>query len=264
MKTSKSPYELNYKESPIIDTKSIVDYYNSRSSIEKYGYAIDKVRLWKSEEIFLSKYISKNSKILDLGCGAGRIAINLFRNGYINITGVDIADNLIKFAKNYCKKNRLDIIFQIGDATHLKFLDSMFDIVIFSYNGLQSIPGEKNRKKCLGEIYRILNPNGIFLFTAHDRDDSKHQQYWIEEKKRWDNGIQDKHLEVFGDRFSLDKTGKIAFCHFSNIGEMEKLLRQNNFQILEYARRETLADESEIVKDFSSETIFWACRKVGS
>lgn len=44
---------------------------------------------------------------------------------------------------------------------------------------------------------------------------------------------------------------------------MEKLIRQKNFQILEYARRETLVDEIEIVKDFSSETGFWACRKVG-
>lgn len=242
--------------------KSIREYYNSDINIERYGYAIDKVGLWKAEEIFFSKYITKKSKILDLGCGAGRTTINLYKKGYKNIIGVDIAEKLIDFAKNYCVKNNLSIPFQIGDATNLDFDNETFDIVIFSYNGMQCIPGKKNRDKCLEEVYRVLKPNGIFIFTAHNRDESgKYQQVWIDEKEKWDKGTQDKNLEMFGDRYTVDKTGETSFCHFSNIEEMEEFVKQQNFQILEHTKSTKIAEENDVVKEFAGETVFWACKK---
>ena len=114
------------------DVKSVRDYYNSDVNIERYGYAIDDVGLRKSEEIFFSKYISKKSRILDLGCGAGRTTLNLYKKGFKNIIGVEIAEKLIAFAKDYCKRNNLSIPFKVGDATNLEFADEIFNVVIFS------------------------------------------------------------------------------------------------------------------------------------
>ena len=109
--------------------------YNLDANIKRYSDAIEKIGLWNSEKIIFDKYVKKSDKILDLGCGAGRTTINLFRNGYYNIIGLDIADKLIDFAKNYSKENNLDINFEVGDATKINYGDNIFDVVIFSFNG---------------------------------------------------------------------------------------------------------------------------------
>ena len=247
------------------EIESIRKIYNDDTVVQAYTEAIKKVGLWNSETIMIEKYISKNSKILDLGCGAGRTTINLYKKGYKDIVGLDISDKFINYATNYCKENKLNIKFIHGDATKLDFAkNNSYDAVIFSYNGMQCIPGKKNRDNVIKEVYRILKPGGIYIFTAHNRDDSgHHQSEWDEEKIKWDNGTQDKDLEIFGDRYATNKSnGEKVFIHISSIDEMKKFIGQENFEILEYIKREDICEESAEVKQFSGSTWFWVIRKI--
>lgn len=238
------------------------EFYEQETNVQRYGEAIDKVGLWNSEKVFFEKYINKTDKILDIGCGAGRTTINLYKKGYKNITGLDLSTTLIDYAKTYIKNNKLDIEFINGDATKLPFKDNSFDVVIFSYNGMQCIPGKKNRDKVLSEVCRVLKPKGLYLFTAHNRDDSgKYQRGWDEEKLKWANGTQDKTLEMFGDRYTLDKAGLKCFVHFSNIEEMTNFVHQEDFEILEFIKNTEITEESEQTKEFSGDTVFWAVKK---
>jgi len=238
------------------------EFYDEEENVKRYGEAIDKVGLWNSEKVIFEKYISKNDKILDIGCGAGRTTINLYRNGYKNIIGLDLSTNLIKYAKDYVNKNNLDIDFVNGDATKLEYDNNLFDVVIFSYNGMQCIPGKKNRDNVLKEVYRVLKPGGLYIFTAHNRDDSgRHQATWEEEKIKWENGTQDKNLEMYGDRYTPDKIGKICFVHFSNIEEMIDFVHQENFEVIEYKKNTDIAEETDETKEFSGNTVFWVVKK---
>lgn len=237
------------------------EFYNRKENIKRYGEAIDKVGLWDSEKIIFSKYLNKSAHILDIGCGAGRTTINLFKDGYKNIIGFDIAENLLDYAKSYCQGNNLDIEFRLGDATSLDYQDNTFDAVIFSYNGMQCIPKKRNRDKVLKEVYRILKRGGIYIFTAHDRDCGNKREFWEEEYNRWENGMQDPRYEMYGDLITIDQTGEEAFVHFSSIEEMKEFINQCDFEILEYIARDNLCDEREEVKEFSNNTVFWIVKK---
>lgn len=245
------------------DIKYTKDFYDKELNIKKYGEAIDKVGLWNSEKMIFDKYIKPTDRILDIGCGAGRTTINLFKNGYKNIIGLDLSTNLINYAKEYVKNNNLDIEFVNGDATKLDYEDNTFDAVIFSYNGMKCIPGKKNRDNVLKEVYRVLKPNGIYIFTAHDRDDcSSFKKFWEEEKIRWQNGEQDSNLEMYGDRYTPDNTGQLCFVHFSSIDEMKEFIYQEKFEILEYKKNIDIAEESENTKNFAGDTVFWVVKKL--
>lgn len=121
------------------------------------------------KKILIEKYISKDAKILDLGCGAGRTTINLYRLGYKNIIGLDYSEKLIESANEYCDNNNLDIKFVYGDATNLSmYEDKTFDFILFSYNGLISIPLNDNsvlfaHYSSVNEIKEFITNNNFKL-----------------------------------------------------------------------------------------------------
>ena len=62
--------------------EEIKNYYNNENCIKKYSEDVEAVGLWASEQYLFKKYLSQTDKILDLGCGAGRTTINLYKNGF--------------------------------------------------------------------------------------------------------------------------------------------------------------------------------------
>lgn len=246
-----------------METDRIREYYNSQANRTRYGEAVTKSGLWKSEEIIFSKYVDKQDQILDLGCGAGRTTINLYRRGYKNITGLDISDGLLGIAKEYADISGFDIEFILGDAVDLSFDNEVFDVVFFSYNGLMCIPNSKNRLNALKEVYRVLRPKGKFIFTAHDRDDAEEfADFWEEEKQIWKENKQDQRLIEYGDVLTVDITGETTFLHMANTGEIEEMICAANFRVLESAKRSDIAEESQEVQNFSGDTVFWVLKKL--
>ena len=238
--------------------------YNLDANIKRYSEAIEDVGLWESERKIFQKYINKNDKILDLGCGAGRTTINLFKDGYTNIIGLDIADKLIEFANYYSNNNNLNIEFVVGDATKLSYDDNTFNVVIFSFNGMQCVPGLENRRNVLKEVYRVLKPGGYYIFTAHDRHDPIAPQYlpfWEKIEKDWNNGINESGVECLGDLITIDPAGEEAFIHFSTIGELKEFICEQPFKMIEYEYSYNIAEENEKTKDFSGDTVFWVLQK---
>jgi len=79
--------------------------------------------------------LKPGDRVLDLGCGPGlwtsMIAERIKPNGYV--IGVDLSEDLIKYAKKRIRKNPLKKIikFQQGDFFNIPFDDNSFDVVFF-------------------------------------------------------------------------------------------------------------------------------------
>lgn len=89
------------------------------------------------EELVAQFGITKGQNILDLGCGDGTTAIPEAKLG-ANVTGVDIAANLVMAGKKRAKNENLNnCTFQEGDATDLHELkDQSFDMVISIFGAM--------------------------------------------------------------------------------------------------------------------------------
>lgn len=104
-------------------------------------------------ERLLKKYLPRNKalKILDAGCGPGAALVYLSQFG--DVTGVDISDEALKFAK---KRGRVIK----ADVAALPFRDKAFDVVVcFDVLYHRWV----NVNSAISEITRVLRPGGIFL-----------------------------------------------------------------------------------------------------
>ncbi len=116
-------------------------------------------RIWE-ELRFLSKYTNNYERILDLGCGNGRL-YELFREKTIDYYGIDNSKKLIEIAQ----KRYPQFKFQAADALNLPFPADFFDKV-FCVAVLHHIPSKEIRLKVLRDINRALKPNGLLILTV--------------------------------------------------------------------------------------------------
>ena len=72
--------------------------------------------------------IQPGQQVLDVACGAGQLSLPAARLG-AQVTGVDIATNLIEQAQGRAKEAGLSINFEEGDAEALNYPDGSFDLV---------------------------------------------------------------------------------------------------------------------------------------
>ena len=79
--------------------------------------------------LFQDKYVKDNAEILDIGCGSGNNAKLLYqKNNTCKITGIDLSEKMIKFAKSNTPSCR----FIQEDVRNLSFVNS-FDIIFLSF-----------------------------------------------------------------------------------------------------------------------------------
>jgi ubiquinone/menaquinone biosynthesis C-methylase UbiE len=108
-----------------------------------------------------------NAQLLDIGIGGGRTTAWLSRICK-NYTGIDYSE---KFAA-LCKKKFPGLDIRHLDARDLgNFADQSFNVVNFSYNGIDYVNAD-DREKILREIYRVLKPDGMFFFSTHNLNHS--------------------------------------------------------------------------------------------
>jgi ubiquinone/menaquinone biosynthesis C-methylase UbiE len=99
--------------------------------------------------------IPRGTEMLDVGCGAGQIAIPAARAG-VRVTGVDIASNLIEKARQRAVAEGLNARFDEGDAEQLPYPDARFDIVV-SLIGAMFAP---RPDMVANELLRVTRPGG--------------------------------------------------------------------------------------------------------
>lgn len=100
---------------------------------------------------------TKPRRVLDIGCGEGKDAVFLARNGYI-VSAFDAAETGLEKARTLADANRVHIDFFRADILDYKS-DACFDI-IFSSGVFHYIPPHF-RKECISYLKKHTSPGGI-------------------------------------------------------------------------------------------------------
>lgn len=156
-----------------------------------------------------------NIRILEVGCGAGRLTNYLTQRGF-NIIGFDISRNLIKEG-NMCYPDAIKFLTS-GDS--MPFSDSTFDIIL-SFDILEHI---SDVKKHLSEVRRILKNCGFYMFQTPNK--LTNMPFEIIKNRSFTEYKKDHYsLQTFWSLKKLLNAHSFAFT-FVNIPIMNKFIEQ--------------------------------------
>ncbi len=104
--------------------------------------------------------IAPGTRVLDVACGTGNTAVPEARAG-AQVTGVDIATNLLEQARSRAAQEGLQIDFREGDAEGLKFADGEFDAAITMFGAMFA----PRPNLVAAEMLRVCRPGGMIAMA---------------------------------------------------------------------------------------------------
>jgi ubiquinone/menaquinone biosynthesis C-methylase UbiE len=141
---------------------------NKLGSVAHYSRRDD---LSAAEQAALSAVAAQaqGQRILDIGVGGGR-TVRALREISTNYLGIDNSDRMI----SACQRRFTGAQFEVMDARAMTTLpDASVQMAMFSCNGMGMVSHE-DRLLILRDVFRVLKPGGVFLFSTHNQGSLDH------------------------------------------------------------------------------------------
>ena len=191
-------------------------------------------RFWKELE-FIGRFSQKNDKILDFGCGNGRL-LKILKGKNIDYVGVDVSENLINSAKNNFGNSNdfggVNFLKIDNNFKHLPFQNDSFDS-IYSIAVFHHIPDDAKRLEIVKELYRLSKRDGYIVITVWNLWNFKYRKNIF---KNWENKILGRSRLDWNDcRITFtDNEGRIfeRYHHAFIKGELKRLFKKSGFRVL--------------------------------
>jgi ubiquinone/menaquinone biosynthesis C-methylase UbiE len=173
---------------------------------------------FKEEEKFLKQHITKDAKVLEIGCGEGR-SLNYILDITKNIVGIDNDPKAVKDAK----ANLKDIDIQLADGKNLPFEDNSFDFVI-----CMTTPANfgDEKQKFYAEMKRVVKEEGQILLSVFNEDA-------MEERLKLYKKVNAKVKEIRGGRVIFEDFVDIEFSEQFSKSELENIFKEAGLKVLE-------------------------------
>ncbi|HOO56182.1 MAG TPA: methyltransferase domain-containing protein [bacterium] len=163
-----------------------------------------------------SREIGDGRPVWELGCGPGHTAEYL-RNLGVESSGLDISEKILEQARAV----HPGICFRKGNLLGLEFENDSIAGVVAFYAIVHFT--EDQTETALREVFRVLQPGGIFLFTYHVGDEILHLDEFLQKEI-------DIDFMFFSSEFILNSLKEIGF-------EKIEIIEREPYPGVEYASR---------------------------
>ncbi len=182
---------------------------------------------WSDLE-FIKDHVKEGDKVLDFGCGNGRL-LEILKDKNMSYAGVDVSRKLIDLAKEKYPDFAGNFT-KISGSDSLPFPDDFFNKVV-SIAVFHHFP-KKYAKEMAKELYRVMKKDGILIVTAWNLWQPKYRKYIFQNIMRKIFGKSD--LDFFDCEIPFkDNSGEIFYRFHRAYDEKElaKLFFKAGFKI---------------------------------
>ena len=126
-------------------------------------------------EFLREKGIDSPKKVIDVGCGQGRSAVYLAKEGF-QVTGIDYIKEALEQTKKLADQNEVSINLVEDEIDKTwPFEDNYFDIAVDSFSSID-IETKEGREVYRNEMLRTLKPGGYALVMVVSANDELESQ----------------------------------------------------------------------------------------
>jgi len=171
----------------------------------------------------------RGKRILDVGCGNGRHALELSRRGF-TVTGIDISPSMLAQARTSAKKDGLQVEFLEKDARTMNFSQPFDTAIMLCEGGFSLMEEDDMDVKILESIMRALKPKGTLIMTVPNA------VFMISSENN-----RNFSLVTFREEFEIEKKipgGRTKMLHcnqrYYTCPELFKMLHHADFNSVEF------------------------------
>ncbi|MEU9241387.1 class I SAM-dependent methyltransferase [Streptomyces sp. NPDC048385] len=153
--------------------------------------------------------VSRTARILDYGCGYGRVTAELSEHGFSDVSGVDLSPALIARARRL----RPDLRFTVLTSPPQLPCDPGTVDVALLFAVLTCIPDDDAQRALVTELHRVLAPGGLlYVSDMVLQDDERNRHRYA------------THADRFGTPYGVFTTDDGAVCRHHDIARLHALL----------------------------------------
>jgi sterol 24-C-methyltransferase len=184
------------KDEPLLlsaPERKVVSYFNSFESrlgyrlglkgVKHFGYypqdnnalSIAQAQKLMEDKLFHILKVKSDQRILDAGCGEGKVAIHLATKHSCRVVGVDLLDWAIRNAKENAREAQVSdsTDFRTMNYTNLAFKPNTFE----SLYTMETLVHVSNYQRALQQFYEVLKPGGTVALFEYSISPSKNLTY---------------------------------------------------------------------------------------
>lgn len=148
--------------------RGLWDYVSSTRVAREYDLALCGTPLLEIDLQFAEEHFPTPGKLVDLGCGTGRLLMHLAPKGF-DCLGVDLSQEMLSVLQEKAAREQLPIATLKANLVELDELPTnSFEYAACLFSTLGMLRGRENRIQFLKHVVRILKPNGVFVLHAHN------------------------------------------------------------------------------------------------
>ncbi len=223
--------------------EAYADYYGPGSPFLLDPVSRDKQESERHVDFILNRLkLQGGERILDMGCGFGRLTLPLARRGF-HLSGLDLSEYMLDLAREDAKAEGLAIDFGFCGLEEIPYWEE-FDAAISTWNSFGYHEDEEGWLEIVENAFQALKPGGLFFLDVPNRlyEFDKmvfHQEFTRNGAKivvdrmgdTAQNRINEKHAVTRGDQTTRYGVSYLVFTP----GEVESMLRGVGFEIVDRA-----------------------------
>jgi SAM-dependent methyltransferase len=150
-------------------SRGLWDYLHDPAIAGTYDERLADSALLNVDQRFAERHFDRPGRLIDLGCGTGRLLVPFARRGYW-VLGVDLSEEMLRVARAKAQAAGVRVHRLKANLVELDCLaDASFDYAACLFSTLGMVAGAAERRRVVGHIHRLLRPGGKLVLHVHNR-----------------------------------------------------------------------------------------------